>query len=103
MATFEELMESLRNPGEDGPGETIYDDLQAAYTDRVTAGDAKVSEVTTALETANGELTRVKAHNYELLSAVSVGNPSTVSSQLEVQEVVEDVDVTSIDDIISFD
>jgi hypothetical protein len=101
MASFEELMESLRNPGEDGPGETIYDDLTAAYNDRVGAGDAKVTELTAALDESNGKLTKVMAHNYELLTAVEVGNPEDVNGDLD--EVNEgEAEVTTFDDLISY-
>ena len=104
MADFNELIESLRNPGEDGPSETIYDDLGASYNDRVSAGDAKVAELTSALEEMTGELTRVKAHNYELLTAVQVGNPEDVSGDLgEINEGETDEEIVSLDDIVTYD
>ena len=102
---FEALMESLRNPGEDGPGETIYDDLGAAYNDRVGAGDAKVSELTAALEESNGKLQKVMAHNYELLTAVQVGNPEGVSGDLDGtnEDEAGDEEIISLDDIVTYD
>lgn len=103
MASFEDHLNTLRNPGEDGPGETIYDDLNAAYNDRVSAGDAKVAELTTANETSAAEIARLKAHNYDLLSSVGKGNPSTVSSGNDVNKNQdEDVEVASLADIITF-
>jgi len=103
MADFEELLSKLRNPGEDGPGETIYDDLNAAYNDRVSAGDAKVAELSAAGETANAEVARLKAHNYDLLTSIQQGNPSTVSSGNNVNAVTEDEVIPSLSDIITFD
>ena len=104
MASFEELIESLRNPGEEGPGETIYDDLNASYNDRVGAGDAKVSELTAALDETNGRLTKVMAHNYELLTAVQVGNTPEVGGDLDdVNAGDGDEEIASLDDIVTYD
>jgi hypothetical protein len=102
MADFEELLSKLRNPGDDGPGETIYDDLNAAYNDRVSAGDAKVSELSTANETSAAEIARLKAHNYDLLSSVSKGNPSTPTSGTAQDDNSGDEAVASLADIITF-
>lgn len=46
---FEGLLQSLINPGEEGPSETIYDDLRAAYNtvkDKADSAGAKISELT---------------------------------------------------------
>jgi len=103
MADFEELLSKLRNPGDDGPGETIYDDLNAAYNDRVSAGDAKVNELSTANETSQAEIARLKAHNYDLLSSVK-GNPVNPTAGNEInQGQPEDEVIPSLADIITFD
>lgn len=99
MADFNELLNLARNPGDDGAPETIYDDLGAAYNDRVTSADAKISELSQAKADADAELQRVRAHNYELLSSVKMGNPSTVTS--EVPQEVDEPGIT-LDDIISY-
>jgi hypothetical protein len=76
MATFEELMEQFRNPGENGVPETFADDLSKAYTDDLSIRDAAVSEreeriAAKELEIAerDKEVTRLKAVNYDLLVA----------------------------------
>lgn len=102
MADFEELLSKLRNPGEDGPGETIYDDLNAAYNDRVSAGDAKVNELSTVNETSAAEIARLKAHNYDLLASVGKGNPPTVTSGTTQEDNTGDEVVPSLADIISY-
>lgn len=102
MAEFEELLNALRNPGEDGPGETIYDDLNAAYNDRVSAGDAKVAELSTANETSAAEIARLKAHNYDLLTSIGKGNPTTVTSGTAQEDNSSDEEVVSLSDIISY-
>lgn len=101
MAEFEELLSKLRNPGDDGPGETIYDDLNAAYNNRVSAGDAKVSELSTVNETSQAEIARLKAHNYDLLSQQQ-GNPPTVSAGTTQADTTGDEIVPSLADIITF-
>ena len=102
MADFNELLSALRNPGDDGLGETIYDDLNAAYNDRVSAGDAKVAELSTANETSAAEIARLKAHNYDLLASVGKGNPPTVTSGTEQKDTTGDEVVPSLADIITF-
>lgn len=69
---FEELLNSLRNPGEDGVPDTIYDDLSASYTESTSTRDAKIGESETALAAALAEIQRVKAMNYDLLMAQGV-------------------------------
>lgn len=102
MAEFEELLNALRNPGEDGPGETIYDDLNAAYNDRVSAGDAKVAELAAAKETSAAEIARLKAHNYDLLTSIGKGNPASVTSGAAQEDNSGDEEVVSLSDIITY-
>lgn len=68
---FQELLNSLINPGEDGPSPTIYDDLSASYTDATSTRDAKIGETEGALAAALEELNRVKAMNYDLMIAAA--------------------------------
>jgi len=98
MADFNELLSTARNPGDDGAPETIYDDLAAAYNDRVAAAEAKISQLTEAKNAADGELTRVRLHNYELLTSTPMGNPSTPTTG--AQE--DDEPGITLDDIISY-
>lgn len=104
MADFNELLDKLRNPGDDGPEPTIYDDLAAAYNDRISSADSKITELSAAVETKDSELLKVRAHNYDLLTAVQVGNPTGARGDTDrindPQE--EDVEVISLSDIISY-
>jgi len=100
--TFEELIALLQNPGDDGLPETIYDDLSASYNGMAEGGAAKVAQLEEALAEATTKLTGVMAHNYELLTAVQVGNPEDVSGDLD--EVNEgDEDAVTFDDLISYE
>ena len=82
--TFDELVALLREPGEDGLPETIYDDLSASYTGAVEGGAAALTaqdEVNQAALTAQAEVSsaaaaelvaeiaRLKALNFDLLMA----------------------------------
>lgn len=85
MATFDELMEQFRNPGETGIPETFADDLTKAYTDdlsvrdaAVKARDQKIADAQKAIDDANAEVLRIKAVNYDLISAApKTGEPET--------------------------
>ena len=76
MATFEELMEQYRNPGETGLPESFADDLAASYQNDITIREAAIAEREkeiaardALLEKERGENTRLKAVNYDLLIA----------------------------------
>jgi hypothetical protein len=73
--TFEEILALLRDPGEDGLPDGIYDDLSSSYTGAVEGGAAALSEQGAANESAVAELTaeiaRLKALNFDLLMAAS--------------------------------
>lgn len=98
MADFNELLSTLRNPGDEGAPETIYDDLSAAYNDRISSADAKISQESEARAAAEAELQRVRAHNYELL----LGNPATVTNGVRQEQDTPEEPVISLDDIISY-
>jgi hypothetical protein len=76
MATFEELMEQFRNPGETGVPETFADDLARVYAEDLSVRDAavkdrenRIAEKDKAIADAELEMVRLKARNYDLLSA----------------------------------
>ena len=100
MASFEELLEAARNAEEPNP--TIYDDLGAAYNDFSGGASARIAELEAAKSAADAELQRVRAHNYELLTAVPSGNSPAVSQGIS-QETEPDVPEITLDDIISYD
>lgn len=80
---FSELVALLRDPGDNGLPDTIYDDLSTSYNDAVASGQAALAEANAAHESAiaehisaneslSSEVTRLKAINFDLLTAVSV-------------------------------
>jgi hypothetical protein len=83
MATFEELMNQFRNPGETGIPETFADDLHKAYTDDLSVRDAAVktrdqtiADKEKAFAEQAAEVLRLKAVNYDLISSVpKTGEP----------------------------
>ena len=84
MATFAELMEQFRNPGENGVPETFADDLQAAYADdlsvrdaAVTAREQAIADHQAQIAAKDAEVLRLKAVNYDLIKAAPiVGEPA---------------------------
>lgn len=73
LMTFEELVALLRNPGDDGLPETIYDDLSTSYNTAVEGGTAALTEMGATNDAATAELVaeiaRLKALNFDLLMA----------------------------------
>lgn len=67
---FNELLQSLINPGEDGPSPTIYDDLSAAYTNDTSTRDAKIETSMQELEALKLELLAAKAANWDLMQSI---------------------------------
>lgn len=84
MATFEELMETFRNPGETGLPDNFADELTTAYQEEISIRDAAVTERDNQLaerqkeiDAANAETIRIKAVNYDLIKAApKAGNPA---------------------------
>ena len=71
---FNELVETLRSPGEEGPDPSIYDDLVAEYAATVEAregAEAKIAELSSQYEAANAEVARLKAANWDLASSIT--------------------------------
>lgn len=69
MATLEELLALAKNPGEAGIPDTIYDDMEFAYQDMVAAAAQERDGATAKIQELEGQLSALKAHNYELLMA----------------------------------
>lgn len=84
MASFEELMEQYRNPGEQGLPDNFADELTTAYQEDLSLRDAAVSEKDRVLQekdtevaTHLAEINRLKAVNYDLLiAAPKAGTPA---------------------------
>lgn len=104
---FNELLQSLINPGEDGPSPTIYDDLSAAYTNDTSTRDAKIETTNMELEALKLELLQAKAANWDLMQSIpSVENPEDngdnggepESSDEESDDIGDDEDFFESDD-----
>ena len=96
--TFDELVALLREPGEDGLPETIYDDLSASYIGVVEGGAAALTaqEDVNAAATAElvAEIARLKALNFDLLM-VAGENEKTETPETET---VDDPSIDSLFD-----
>ena len=85
--TFDELLALLREPGEDGLPETIYDDLSASYTTVVDGGAAALTAQQDVNEAATAELVaeiaRLKALNFDLLMAAGTETETKTETETE--------------------
>lgn len=74
MANVLELLELLRNPGEgvDVP-DTIYDDITNAYNEREGEFTALGEGYDNKVRELEGEISRLKSMNYDLLIASGAG------------------------------
>ena len=101
MANFDELLALLRDPGEDGTPETIYDDLYESYANTAGIADGanvRVTELEGALAAADEQISALKSHNYDLLMAVETNSDTGTIDEAE-SEVAEDNE--SIDDLFT--
>lgn len=73
MGKFHDLTDSL-GYGEDGVSlqypETFIDDARSAYDEDMSIPSARISVLEADLAAEQAEIIRLKAHNYELLTAV---------------------------------
>lgn len=72
---FAELIAALRNPGEDGVPDSIYDDLSASYTDATSTRDAKITTSESRVAELELELLAAKAANWDLFQQIPQGDP----------------------------
>ena len=92
--TFEEMLEQLRNPGEQGVPADFADQLAAVHNDALSIRDAAVTERETRIQEAitaqaarEAEITRLKAVNYDLLiAAPKPGDPAGGNEELDDAE-----------------
>ena len=85
MATFEELMEQFRNPGDTGLPDNFADELTTTYQEEISLREAaladreqKLADAEKARQERDQEVTRLKAVNYDLLvAAPKAGTPAS--------------------------
>lgn len=78
MADFHELVNRLRNPGDEEVPDTIFDDLTVAYDTAFEGWTHTVAEKEGTIESLNGEVSRLKSANYDLLTKVSNDNDNPI-------------------------
>lgn len=72
MASFTEILQQFKEPGEEGLRDTIYDDLVAAHTEEISIREEKINQESSRVQEYESEISRLKAANYDLLT--SAGN-----------------------------
>jgi len=88
---FATLLAQLTNPGEEGPGEGIYDDLSASYTEATSTRDAKIGDQDAIIASLQAELTAAKLINYELMVAAPVASTDDSGNDGESNESDDDI------------
>ncbi len=73
MTDFHELVNRLRNPGDEELPDTIFDDLTTTYDTAFEGWNGVVSEKDADIQRLTGEVSRLKSANYDLLTKVSTG------------------------------
>jgi len=69
---FEQLLAMLRNPGEDGIPDTIYDDLSASYTEGTSTANAAATTANNRVAELELALLQAKADNWDLTQMLPV-------------------------------
>jgi len=89
---FEAILQSLINPGEDGPSPTAYDDLSASYTEATSTRDAKIQTSETRVAELELELLKAKSANWDLLQSIPVADSEDSGDNEEDDNSEEDSD-----------
>lgn len=92
MASIQELLEQLRNPGDDGPPDTIYDDIAGTYTSDLEIRDAKISELSEIAQSREAEISQLKSANYDLIMASSTSEPDETEPEPEPDDASTGID-----------
>jgi len=104
MADFNELLQSLINPGEDGASPTIYDDLSASYTEATSTRDAKITTSESRVAELELELLAAKAANWDLMQLIpQSGEVADSGENPDDGEKPEDDEVSEDDDFFEED
>ena len=77
MTDFHELVNRLRNPGDEEVPDTIFDDLTTTYDTAFEGWNSTVLSKDEEISRLTGEVSRLKSSNYDLLTKVSTGTDPT--------------------------
>lgn len=100
---LEHLIELLQNPGDDGPPETIYDDLRNAHTAAVdgvreTSG-AKIAELEAAIGERDARIDKLMRDNWDLFEQIpKAGDDDQPDSDADTTDQAQ-----TIDDLITYE
>lgn len=95
---IEELITILQNPGDDGPPETIYDDLRTAHTSALDGASSKIEELNTAISERDAEIDRLKSANWDLFEQIPKAGDSDGTTETDATE--HENDEATLDDLI---
>lgn len=97
---FEQMLELLRNPPEDGLPETIYDDMGASHASAIETREAKIAQMTADMEASiqerDSEISRLKSANYDAMMSASAGDNG---EREETEDDTDDDEETGIEEL----
>ena len=98
-----ELLDSFPETGDDALS-TLYGDIRngvGELTSNFESASAKIAEQSAVIDTLNSEISKLKAHNYDLLMATGDSKPDSGESDDE-SDSESDTDIT-VDDLFKND
>jgi hypothetical protein len=85
MARFHDLVNSIKEPGEDGVEPSIYDDLTTEYESVIENSTASVRMRDDKIAELTGQLGTLKSQNFDLLMKVGTGDNTSEDQTTEVE------------------
>lgn len=83
MPNFHDLVNVLREPGDDGVPDTIYDDLTREFDTTLEGFNATTEKQNQKIAQYEAEVKRLKSANYDLLISVGTANEAENSTENE--------------------
>ena len=83
---FEELLNQLVSPPEEGFSPTIYDDLRTVHSDAVAGAEHRIGEQSAVIAAQELEISRLKGINFDLMTAIPSGLENGTVDETEPDE-----------------
>ena len=94
---LDEILEALRG-AEETSG--YADSIAQIFADTRAGGESALAEANAALEAANGEIQRLQAENYKLMTSIGSATDDTDTQPADDDEPTEDAPVEDVTEYI---
>lgn len=98
MDEFAQLLELIRNPGEDGIPDDAYDNLSLAYTNATSTADAAATSANAQVQDLQQQLIAAKAANWDLVQMLPVAESAEPVDDGESNDDDDNSDIGDDDD-----